>query len=137
MFGWVIDGKKISWAIVFFFFFGPPKCFLPKLRKKPTQNLTTKKPPCVELSHERAPVCDFLPFFFFGFLSFLLLIYVTHLLFIFFFFFSFVLVFFFFFWFILFFPLICFYFILSNKGMIVNLYKLHFSSSHFSSQSNK
>ena len=138
-----------------------------KLKRKPSQKIWTEKPPCIVQTMWKPPCnivmflfFSFFPLVFFFWLSFLLLF-----CFIFFFtsfrfllsflgcclfqvlfihsiFFFFHLFWFPFFWFIIFlFPsnLLLLFLFLSNKDMRVNLflYKLHFLSSHFSSQPNK
>ena len=161
-----------NWWGLDIFFLDLLKCFplelRIKLKRKPSQKIWTKKPPCIVQTMWK-PQCNIVMFLFFSFfplvffffwLSFLLLFcFIFFISFrfllsflgcclfqvlfihsIFFFFFHFFL--FPFFWFIIFlFPsnLLLLFLFLSNKDMRVNLflYKLHFLSSHFSSQPNK
>ena len=162
-----------NWWGLDIFFLDLLKCFPLKLRiklkRKPSQKIWTKKPPCIVQTMWKPP-CNIVMFLFFSFFPlvfffFFLVVFSLTLLFYFFyflsfstfllrllsfsgtfhsfdFFFFFHLFWFPFFWFIIFlFPsnLLLLFLFLSNKDMRVNLflYKLHFLSSHFSSQPNK
>ena len=140
MFGWQWKMERIWWGLRVFSL-GPPKHNIPKLERKLLKNICTKMPKLgfFKLHYVRCYLWFCFIYFFLGFLFFFFILFTEHDWFFFFFFFyinwawlnqiDWVLAFLFFFFLI---GIIFF-----NKDIWVNLYKLHFPSSHFSHQPNE